>query len=93
MCIVGFVLAKPGLDPDNQTHRGWSDSLDQKFGDNKAYTHVARPVVHGTYHVGRFVTGGGNQEEWARAKDQYSKIGSGQQQTEYLKAHRNQNGN
>ena len=29
--------------------------------------------MHGTYHAGRAVTSG-NGEEWARAKDQYSKV-------------------
>ena len=62
------------LDKDNQSHRQTSDNWDARFGGSSWYTHAARPVIHGVYHAGRFVTGGGNPEEWARAKDQFSKV-------------------
>lgn len=84
ICFLG------GLDPDNASHRSFSNNLDERFKDSGAYNRFARPVIHGTYHAGRFAFNGGNQEEWARAKDQFSKFGTGQQQTEYLKAHRQQ---
>lgn len=87
MCIVALVLAKPGLDPDNKSHRGFSNSLDRRFGNNRLYNNFARPVVHGAYHAGRFVNSR-NPEEWARSKDQFSKFGTGQQQSDYLRAHR-----
>lgn len=81
-----FELTMP-LDKDNASHRGLSNDLDKKYCGQGWYDKAVRPVIHGTYHTGRFVNSG-NAEEWARAKDQYSKIGSGQTQTEYLKAHR-----
>lgn len=90
MFIIAFAMAKPGLDPDNPSHRGFSDKLDNKFSDSTVYNNFARPVIHGTYHTGRFLNSG-NTEEWARAKDQFSKVGTGQQQTEYLEIYRNQN--
>lgn len=75
------------LDKDNSGHRAMSNNLDTKFSGQGWYDKAARPVIHGTYHAGRFV-GSGNPEEWARAKDQFCCVGSGQSQTEYLKAHR-----
>lgn len=66
-----------------------SDKLDQKFKNNPLYEKFARPAIHGAYHAGRYVKRG-NPEEWARAKDQLSKVGTGQQRTDYLNAHRNQ---
>ncbi len=79
------------LEKDNPKHRDWSNTLDEKYGDNKAYTHVVRPIVHGAYHAARYADGGFNNEaEWSRAKDQFSRIGTGQNQTEYLKAHQQQ---
>lgn len=76
-----------GLDPDNKSHRSMSDKLDSALKNNPLWEKVARPAIHGAYHAGRFVKGG-NPEELARAKDQLSKVGTGQQQTDYLKAHR-----
>lgn len=80
--------AAPDLDPDNKSHRGLSNRLDTMFNGNPVYERIARPVIHGTYHAGRYVVNGRNPEEWARAKDQYSKFGTGQQRTDYLRAHR-----
>lgn len=79
------------LDKDNPSHRDSSDKFDAKFSGNAAYDKVVRPIVHGAYHAGRYATGGRNPEEKARAMDQFSKVGTGQTQTEYLKAHREQN--
>ena len=31
-------------------------------------------MVHGAYHGARYVGNGGNPEEWAQAKDQFSKV-------------------
>ena len=79
------------LDKDNAGHRDLSNQLDAKFCGNGFYDKVARPIIHGAYHTGRYVRSS-NPEELARAKDQFSKFGTGQSQTEYLKAHRaNQN--
>lgn len=77
------------LDKDNRTHRNFSDKLDDKFCGGAKFDKVVRPVLHSTYHAARFVNGGcGNPEEWARAKDQLSKLGTGQKRTEYLEQHR-----
>lgn len=76
------------LDKDNQSHRGMSNNLDAKYCGKPFYDKVARPVIHGTYHAGRYVANGLNPEELARSKDQFSKFGTGQSQTDYLKAHR-----
>ena len=65
------------LDKDNASHRSFSDKLDAMSRspiDQAIYEGVQRPIIHGVYHAGRFVTGGGNPEEWARAKDQFSKV-------------------
>lgn len=78
---------KRGLDPDNQSHRSLSNRLDEAFTGNKAYDNYARPYVHGKYHEHRFKESG-NVEEWARAMDQYSKIGDGQQKTNFLNRYR-----
>merc|ERR1712112_626796 len=78
---------KMPLEKDNPGHRNVSNNLDNKYKDSAVWNKVVRPVVHGTYHTGRAVTSG-NTEEWARAKDQFSKVGTGQTQTEYLKQHR-----
>lgn len=75
------------IDKDNPKHRGVSNNLDSKYGGKAWYDCAARPIIHGTYHAGRYINSG-NEEEWARAKDQFSKVGTGQTQTEYLKAHR-----
>lgn len=75
------------LDRDNMGHRNFSNNLDSAHTGKAWYDLAARPIVHGAYHAGRFVNSG-NPEEWARAKDQFSKFGTGQTQTEYLKAHR-----
>lgn len=85
--VIAVVLAAPGLDPDNPSHRSLSNRLDDRFANSRLYNNYARPVIHGTYHAGRYV-GGRNPEEWARAKDQFSKFGTGQQRTDYLRAHR-----
>lgn len=86
---ISITPAAPGLDPDNRSHRGFSNGLDNRFGGNKLYENFARPVIHGTYHAGRYVGNGRNPEEWASAKDQFSKFGTGQQRTDYLNAHHN----
>lgn len=75
------------LDKDNASHRNFSNNLDAAHGGKAWYDLAARPVIHGTYHAGRFCNSG-NAEEWARAKDQFSAVGSGQTQAEYLKVHR-----
>ena len=75
------------LDKDNAEHRQMSNNYDDKYGGQALYNKAVRPIVHGTYHAGRFINSG-NSEEWARAKDQYSNIGTGQTQTEYLQQHR-----
>lgn len=84
-----FFFSLGGLDKDNPSHRSASNNLDERFKNSGAYNRFARPVIHGTYHAGRFVNSR-NPEEWARAKDQFSKFGTGQQRTDYLKAHRQQ---
>jgi len=78
---------KMPLEKDNPKHRDTSNKMDVKYKDSAVWNKVARPVVHGTYHAARFVNSG-NSEEWARAKDQFSKVGSGQTQTDYLAQHR-----
>lgn len=87
--LAAMTREKRGLDPDNKSHRGFSDRLDQRFNGNRAYENFARPVIHGAYHGGRYVFNGRNPEELARSKDQFSKFGTGQQRTDYLQAHRN----
>lgn len=77
------------LDKDNAGHRNLSDQLDAKFGGKSFYDKVERPIIHGAYHAGRYVRSS-NPEEWARAKDQFGKFGTGQSQTEYLQKHREQ---
>ena len=65
------------LDKDNKSHRAFSDKLDaipRTPKEQEVYKRFDRPIIHGVYHAGRFVTGGGNPEEWARAKDQFSKV-------------------
>ena len=62
------------LDKDNPNHRKTSEDLDARFGDSAVYTKAVRPVVHGVYHAGRYVFNGRNPEEWARSKDQFSKV-------------------
>ena len=73
------------LDKDNQSHRNASNNLDAAFAyDNpnsawrwtgvpQVYSGVARPIIHGVYHASRGASSG-NPEEWARAKDQFSKV-------------------
>ena len=75
------------LEPDIKPLRGFSDRLDNSFGGGPIYEKAVRPVIHGVYHAGRGLESG-NAAEIARAKDQFSKIGTGEQRTEYLKAHR-----
>lgn len=75
------------LDKDNVSHRDFSSYLDSKYSGKAWYDNAARSIIHGTYHAGRYSISK-NGEELARAKDQFSKFGSGQTQTEYLKAHR-----
>jgi hypothetical protein len=74
------------LDKDNKGHRDISNKMDATFGGGVIYEKVVRPVVHGTYHAARGLSSG-NGAEFARAKDQFSKVGTGEQRTEYLKAH------
>ena len=76
------------LEKDNAKHRSMSNNMDNKHSGKGWYDKGVRPVIHGAYHAGRCVTSG-NQAECARAKDQFSKVGSGQQRTDYLKAHGN----
>lgn len=73
------------LDKDNQSHRNASNNLDAAFaygnpnsgwrwtGVPQVYSGVARPIIHGVYHASRGASSG-NPEEWARAKDQFSKV-------------------
>ena len=61
------------LDKDNPGHRATSDKWDAKYGGGPIYDRVTRPIVHGTYHAGRYLRSG-NAEEWARSKDQFSKV-------------------
>lgn len=75
------------LEQDIPGLRRMSNYCDVKCGANKLYTHVARPVAHGMYHAGKALFRL-NSEEWARSKDQFSKFGTGQTQTEYLEAYR-----
>jgi len=84
--IFQIASARPQLERDNPSHRGWSNTLDNKFEDSKFDQEYARPSIHGTYHAGRYL-GSGNSAEWARAKDQFSKIGTGEQRTDYLRQH------
>ncbi|KAL5254365.1 hypothetical protein ACHWQZ_G013973 [Mnemiopsis leidyi] len=72
------------LEKDNPSHRSLSDKLDKKHGGKPLYEKFVRPVVHGVYHAARGIKSG-NGAEWDRAKDQFSKVGSGQQRTDYLK--------
>ena len=44
-----------------------------RHSGDRRYDKAVRPVVHGTYHTARAISSG-NGEEWARAKDQYSKV-------------------
>ena len=74
------------LEPDIKPLRGFSDRLDNSFGGGPIYEKAVRPVIHGVYHAGRGFESG-NAAEIARAKDQFSKIGTGEQRPEYLKAH------
>merc|ERR1711915_900938 len=60
-----------------------------QYKDSATWNKVVRPVVHGTYHTARSLRSS-NPEEWARAKDQFSKVGTGQTRTEYLAQHRAQ---
>lgn len=92
------------LEKDNPSHRAISIKLDDSLSGKGWYDKAVRPIVHGTYHACRAlpkidiekhgedllptVTINNNKEEWARAKDQYSKVGTGQSQTEYLKIYR-----
>ena len=62
------------LDPENKDHRKESDELDEKYSGEPWYDKGGRPVIHGVYHTGKFLNSG-NKEEWARAKDQFSKVG------------------
>lgn len=75
------------LDKDNPSHRNLSEKLDDKFSGNALYDKGVRPLVHGGYHAGRYLNSG-NPEEWARTKDQLSKVGTGEQRTDYLNEHR-----
>ena len=74
------------LEKDNAAHRGISNNLDAKYGGGTMYEKLVRPVMHGVYHTARGI-GSGNTQEFARAKDQFSKVGTGQQRSDYLKAH------
>ena len=62
------------LDKDNPGHRNFSDKLDAANKDSEVYNKVTRPIIHGAYHFGRYAFNGGNPEEWARSKDQFSKV-------------------
>lgn len=75
------------LEKDDPDDRARSDRWDEKYGGNPLYDKAARPIIHSVYHAGRAVKYD-NPEEWAQAKDQLSKFGTGQSQTEYLQAHR-----
>ena len=67
------------LDKENKSHRDKSNKLDAFFSnrtsvEQEVWKRFARPPIHGVYHAGKYATGGGNPEEWARAKDQFSKV-------------------
>ena len=69
-------LKKMPLDKDNPDHRNFSDRLDalpRSPMDAAIYNRFQRPIIHGVYHAARFVSSG-NPEEWARSKDQFSKV-------------------
>lgn len=78
------------MQEDNPRHRALSDRLDDELTGNRFYDRAIRPIIHGSYHAARFFGYQAQQsndpEEWARSKDQFSKIGSGQAQTHYLSA-------
>lgn len=74
------------LEKDNPKHRNFSNNLDAKFSGKALYDKAVRPIMHGVYHAGRSATSL-NSAEWARAKDQFCTVGTGQSQTDYLKAH------
>ena len=82
LVLVDESLCK--LEKDNKAHRSFSNKLDRKFCGQGWYDKAARPIIHGVYHTGRAIRAN-NDAEWARAKDQFSKIGTGQSQTDYLK--------
>lgn len=48
-----------------------------------------KTATHGTYHAWRHVVNGCNPGQWARAKDQFSKIDTGQQRSVHHEAHWN----
>lgn len=78
------------LEKDNPSLRDMSNKLDAAHCGKAWYDKAVRPIIHGTYHAARAL-GSSNAEEWARAKDQYGTFGTGQSQTEYLKAYRENN--
>lgn len=82
--------APKGLVKDHPDHRNFSNYLDEKLEGRPLYEKGARPLIHGTYHAGRSILYQ-NEAEWARAKDQYSAVFTGQPRTEYLKAYKEQN--
>ena len=66
------------LDKENKSHRDKSNKLDAFFSnrtsvEQEVWKRFARPPIHGVYHAKNYVKGG-NPEEWARAKDQFSKV-------------------
>lgn len=90
-CVAFALFICPGaldLDPDNPDHRRISNELDAEYRGEEWYDKVMRPIIHGTYHTGRFMNSG-NKEEWSRAKDQYSKFGTGQTNSEYWRGNKN----
>ena len=90
LLLISLAAPRGSLERDNPTHRGWSNSMDNKYGGEKWYDNYARPIVHGVYHTGRAVNSL-NGAEWARAKDQFSAVGEGQPTSEYLKEYRDEN--
>ena len=62
------------LDKDNPGHRNFSDKMDAANKNRTVYNKIERPIIHGVYHAGRYAFNGRNPEEWARAKDQFSKV-------------------
>ena len=93
------------LEKDNTGHRNFSNKLDNFMGNCPFHNNYERPIVHGAYHAGRGALStkvswnkgsiiptpniSWNKAEFARSKDQFSKVGTGQQKTDYLKAHEN----
>lgn len=74
------------LEEDNHDHSEVYNNLDTNYSGQSWYDKAVRPIIHGTYHAGRYVKSG-NPEKLFRSMDQFACFGSEQSQTEYYKAH------